>query len=503
MARASVHTPERVPTGVPGLDEVLMGGFLRNRLHLIQGSPGTGKTTLALQFLRECERRGESTLYITLSETKKDLDGVAQAHGWDIDPINICDLSASEDSLRADAQYTIFHPSDVELGETTKTILEEVERANPMHIVFDGLSEVRLLARDPLRYRRQLIALKQYFADKEITVIILDDRTTPLGDVQPESVVTGVITIEHETPIYGGMRRRLRVTKVRGSNFRGGYHNYEITEGGLVVYPRLIAAEHHVKFEPASIPSGISGLDTLLGGGLECGTTTLIMGPAGVGKSTIALQYVTAALQRGLAASVYTFDEVLHVLFNRAEKLCPGFQEFVKDGPLRVAQIDPAELSPGAFANDVRKAVEEEGVKVVVIDSLNGYMSSMPEEHYLTTHLHELFAYLNQQGVMTILVVAQHGTVTSTESAVDVSYLADTVLVMRYFEAGGEIRQAIGVFKKRSGPHERTLRELTITSEGITVGEPLWQFQGIMTGVPQYGESQAPQPVGVGGRNDR
>lgn len=482
---------DRVSTGTPGLDAILCGGLLRGQLYLLQGDPGTGKTTAALRYLLTCVENGEPGIYITLSETRDDLDLVAGAHGWDLSRLNICDLSASEDSLKADAQYTVFHPADVELGETTRGILDQVEAVQPRHVVFDGLSEVRLLARDPLRYRRQMLALKQYFASKGITVLVLDDRSTPLVDIQPESIVSGIIGLEYVPPVYGDARRRLRVTKVRGSDFIGGYHDYEIKPGGIVVYPRLVATSTHDAASPSELPlaSGVEGLDAMLMGGLEAGTTTLIIGPAGVGKSTIAIQYAAAALKAGERAAVYTFDEVLHTLFGRAEKLCPGVRDFAETGRLQVAQVDPAELSPGAFADGVRNAVECDGVRVVVIDSLNGYMSSMPEERYLTTHLHELFAYLNQNGVVTILVVAQHGAVGTGEAPVDVSYLADTVLLMRYFEAQAEIRRAISVFKKRSGPHERTLRELHITSQGIVVGEPLREFWGIMTGVPQYGPS--------------
>ncbi|HLK55445.1 MAG TPA: ATPase domain-containing protein [Chthonomonadaceae bacterium] len=485
MANTRRDTEERIPTGVSGLDDILHGGFLRNRLYLLKGDPGTGKTTLALQYLRACHQRNEAVLYITLSETQEDLAGVAAAHDWSLDGITLCDLSTSEDSLRADAQYTIFHPSDVELGETTQTILEEVERVKPMHVVFDGLSEVRLLARDPLRYRRQMIALKQYFAEQRITVLLLDDRATPLGDIQPESVVAGVIILEQETPIYGGTRRRLRVTKVRGSDYRSGYHDYEIAQTGVVVHPRLVAAEHHALFEADPLLSGLSGLDHMLQGGLERGSTTILMGPAGVGKSTLSMHYVYAALQQGHRAAFYTFDEVLQLLVQRTERLIGPLGAYQDSGQLTVAQIDPAELSPGAFAQEVRKHVEEEGARVVVIDSLNGYLSAMPEERFLVTHLHELFAYLNQKGVVTLVVMAQHGLLGQSESSLDVSYLADTVLMMRYFEMSGEVRQAISVFKKRSGPHERTLRQLEIQPGGIRIGEPLWQFQGIMTGVPQ------------------
>jgi circadian clock protein KaiC len=387
--------------------------------------------------------------------------------------------------MRADAQYTVFHPSDIELGETSRIIIAEVERVGPQNVVFDGLSEVRLLARDPLRYRRQMLALKQYFADRNITVMVLDDRSTPLGDIQPESIVSGIINLDQTAPAYGAARRRIRVTKVRGSNFVGGYHDYDIQTGGAVVYPRLVAADHHHDFAEGELTSGIAGLDQMLRGGLARGSTTVIMGPAGVGKSSLALYYVNAALNQGHNAALYTFDEVLHMVHTRADKLCPGFREHVESGAVHLAQVDPAELTPGEFAWEIRRAVEDNDARVVVIDSLNGYMGSMVDNPFLITHLHELFAYLNQRGVITVLVVALHGNVHDAQASLDVSYLADTVLMLRYFEADAEIRQAIGIFKKRSGPHERTLRELRIEDDSIYVGEPLRQFRGILTGVPQ------------------
>lgn len=488
-----IHNPTtRISTGIMGLDDILHGGFLRNGFYLLQGHPGAGKTTLTLQFLLHCVAQGDRALYITLTETAEDLALTARSHGWSLDQVNICDLSASEENLKADAQYTIFHPAEIELGETTKTILSEVDRISPTVVVFDGLSEVRLLSRDALRYRRQMLTLKQYFAEKKITALVLDDRAATSIELQPESLVSGNIVLEQETPEYGTTRRRLRVTKFRGSDFRSGYHDYEIVTGGVVVHPRLVATEHHKEFVREPLASTIPGLDTMLKGGLDPGTTTLIMGPAGVGKSTIALQYVAAALQQGQRAAVYTFDEVLNTLFHRAEKLCrSGLREYAKQGALHVQQVDAAELTPGSFAEEIRRAVEEMGASVVVIDSLNGYMNSMPEERFLAMHLHELFTYLNQQGIVTIVVAAQHGIVGTMQSPIDISYLADSVLIMRYYEMSAEIRQAISVFKKRGGPHERAIRELRIDTEGITVGEPLLQFRGIMTGVPQYGENMA------------
>jgi circadian clock protein KaiC len=475
-----------ISTGVPGLDHILGGGFLREGFYLLQGDPGSGKTTLALQYLLACGRRGERGLYITLTETRGDLERACRSHGWPLDAIEVSDLTRSEFNLGGDSQYIVFHPSEVELGETTRQILAEVERTRPRHVVFDGLSELRLLAADPLRYRRQLLALKHVFEERKTTALLLDDRTNPMGEIRPESLVGGNIVMEKSLPGYGGARRRLYVTKVRGADFRDGYHDYEIARGGVVVHPRLIAAEHHERFEPEIMSSGVANLDLMLHGGLQAGTTTLLLGPAGVGKSTVAMQFVARALNEGRRAAVFTFDEVIDTLFARSEKLClDGIRQYLKDGQLHAQQVDPAELSPGGFADKVSRVVEG-GAKVLVIDSLNGYLSAMPEERFLTTHLHELFAYLNQQGVMTLIVVAQHGLLLANAAELDVSYLADTVLLLRYFEVDAQIRQAISVFKKRVGPHERTLRELLITNDGVRVGEPLRGFRGILTGVPQY-----------------
>jgi circadian clock protein KaiC len=377
------------------------------------------------------------------------------------------------------------------LATIIKTIVAEVDRIKPSHVALDGLSELRLLAGDPLRYRRQLLWLKDFFAEKKVTVVLLDDRSAPFGEIQPESLVGGNIILERTLPLYGRARRRLFVTKVRASKFREGYHEYDILTGGLVVHPRIVAAEHHDRFARSVSSSGIKQLDDMLEGGLSSGTTTLLLGPAGAGKSTISMQFVVNALACGHKAAVYIFDEVLGTLVERSEKLCLGKQDglrgYMDDGLLHVQQIDPAEMSPGAFAHEVRRAVDA-GARVVVIDSLNGYMNAMPEERFLTTHLHELFAYLNQKGVTTIMVVAQHGLIVGAGPSgdIDVSYLADTVLLFRYFESRGEIRQAISVFKHRTGPHERTLREMKIDRRGVSVGEQLAEFEGVISGVPRY-----------------
>ncbi|HLV80024.1 MAG TPA: ATPase domain-containing protein, partial [Chthonomonadaceae bacterium] len=420
MSDSSSHAIEYVSTGIAGLNEILHGGFLRAGLYLVQGEPGTGKTTLALQFLRERHRQGDPTLYFNLTESKEDMERAARSHGWSLEGIPIRDLSTS-DSFKTEAQYTIFHPYEVELSETTQAILSEIERIQPAYVVFDGLSEVRLLAGDPLRYRRQMLALKQYFAEKGITALLLDDRSGPIGPLAPESLVGGNILLEDYTSGYGRARRRLRVTKVRGSDFTDGYHDYEITGEGMVVYPRLVAAGQHAPISSERVSSNVAGLDAMLQGGLEPGTTTLILGPAGVGKSTVAFQYAASAVGQGHHAVVYAFEEVARILLGRAEKLCgPIVREAHADGRLHVQQVDTAEMSPGQFAEAVRRSVLGNQARVIVIDSLNGYVSSMLEEKMLAMHLHELFAFLNQQGVVTVVVAAQHGLINAREAEVEV-----------------------------------------------------------------------------------
>jgi circadian clock protein KaiC len=480
-----------VSTGIPGLDNVLIGGLLPEGFYLVQGDPGSGKTTLALQIVRNRLQAGERCLYVSLTESRQDLENTCASHDWSLDGLELRDLTRGAETLGQDSQALVFDPADTELTEIVKVISADIERINPQFVVFDGLSELRLLSGDPLRYRRQLLSLKSFLAGRHATVLLLDDRSATFGEIQPESLVGGNIVLERHLPAYGRARRRLFVTKVRGSHFREGYHDYEIITGGVVVHPRLVASEHHEPFDGEVCPSGVPNLDKMLEGGLTAGSTTLMLGPAGAGKSTVSVQFVVNALRRGKKAAIYVFDEVMHILVERSEKLCfgkpGGFASYVAEGQLHAQQIDPAELGPGAFAHEVRRAVDE-GAKVVVIDSLNGYLNSMPEERYLMTHLHELFAYLNQKGVLTIIVVAQHGMLNTSAGGgdVDVSYLADSVLLFRYFEAQGEVKQALSVFKRRTGPHERSIRELRIDAHGIHVGEPLVEFRGIMTGVPLY-----------------
>ena len=485
------HSRDVVTTGVAGLDNVLLGGFLRGGFYLVQGDPGSGKTTLSLQFAQARLRAGDRCLYVSLTESRADLDAACRSHGWSLKGLEVRDLSRSAANLEADSHASVFHPADTELADITKTLLDEMRRVEPQHVVFDGLSELRLLAGDPLRYRRTLLSLKEMFASRGVTTLLLDDRSAPFSDVQPESLVGGNIVLERFLPVYGRARRRMYVTKVRGSRFREGYHDYEIITGGVVVHPRLVAGEHHGAFDPELCKSGVANLDIMLGGGLTAGSTSLLLGPAGAGKSTASMQFVVNALKAGKKAAVYIFDEVMHTLLERSEKLCigkkGGISSYVKEGLLHIQQINPAEMAPGAFAHEVQRSVEA-GAKVIVIDSLNGYLNAMPEERHLTTHLHELFAYLNQKGILTIIVVAQHGMMASGSppGEVDISYLADTVLLFRYYEADGRVHQAISVFKKRTGPHERSIRQLTIDESGFAIGEPLSHFRGIMTGVPQY-----------------
>ncbi len=478
----------RMRTGIEGLDDILQGGFPAHHLYLVEGEPGAGKTTLALQFLMEGVRIGEAGLYVSLSETKEELEASARSHGWSLDGINIHELVPAEDTLKPEAQYTIFHPSEIELSETTTAVLREVERINPKRVVFDSLSEIRLLAHDALRYRRQVLALKQYFIGRQCTVILLDDKTSNANDLQLQSIVHGVLSLEHLALEYGAERRRLRVIKLRGSRYRGGYHDFNIETGGMVVFPRLIAAEHRQDFAKGYATSDVPELDSLLGGGLARGSSTLIIGPAGSGKSTLGAQFAAASASRGEKSAAFIFDEIIETYTGRAAGIGTNIQSHIDDNLITLKQVDPAELAPGEFADRVLRAVDRDGVRLVIIDSLNGYLHAMPEERFLTIQMHELLTSLNQRGVVTLLILAQHGFLGEMGTPVDVSYLADTVLLLRYFEAEGAVHRAVSVIKKRSGAHENTIRELKITSEGIRVGAPLTKFHGVLTGVPTYNE---------------
>lgn len=474
-------------TGISGLDDVLAGGLPRNHIYLLQGEPGVGKTTLALQFLLEGVRRKEPVLYVTLSETAEEIRAVARAHGWTLDGMAIQELATGDASFDTMTENTLFHPSEVELQETTKLLLAEVERVKPTRVVFDSLSELRLLAQSTLRYRRQILSLKQYFVGRRSTVLLLDDKTSEGGDLQLESLAHGVVSLEQQAPTYGSERRRVRVSKLRGVKFRGGYHDYRIETGGLRVFPRLIAAEHREVNALEDLKSGNAALDTLLGGGLHRGTATLLLGPAGTGKSALTTSFVVAAAKRGERCVIFAFEEGRASLLARSKALGMDLDPFLANETLAVHHIDPAELTPGEFTHLVRAEVEERNARVVIIDSLNGYFNAMPDERFLILQIRELLSFLNQKGVATLLVLAQHGMMGSGMSApVDVSYLADTVIMLRYFEALGAIHKAISVVKKRSGPHEDTIREYGLGSGGIKIGQPLAAFHGVLTGVPTF-----------------
>jgi circadian clock protein KaiC len=479
-------TPARISTGSAGLDDILGGGFDSNRMYLYEGRPGTGKTTIALQFLLEGARCGERVLYITLSETRQELRLVAQRHNWSLEGIDIFELVPPESSLDPTREQTIFHPAEMELGETTKLVFDRVASLNPSRVVFDSLSELRLLAQNPLRYRRQVLALKHFFASRQCTVVLLDDLSSADNDLQLHSISHGVVLLEQLAIEYGAERRRLRIVKMRGIEFSGGYHDFTIKKGGLEIYPRLVAANHRAFFTGEFTSSGNSELDHLLGGGLERGTNALLIGAAGVGKSSIALSYAIAAAERGEHAVFFAFDEGRGTLAARARTLGLPLESALASGLIHYRQIDPAELSPGEFAAIVRRSVEVDHAQVVIIDSLNGYLNSMPDGRFLILQMHELLTYLGQQGVLTLLVLAQHGLVGPMDTPLDISYLSDAVLMLRYFEFGGTVRRALSVVKKRSGNHEHTIREFTLTTKGITLGSPLVDFSGIFSGTPKY-----------------
>lgn len=490
-------TKDKAKTGVAGLDEILAGGLTRGHVFLLEGSPGAGKTTLAVQFLIAGAALGESCLYITLSETANELRDSATSHGWTLpEAIKVFELISPDDLLEEDQQQSLLYSSDLELGEATKQIFAEVEKTKPERIVLDSLSEIRLLAQSSLRYRRQILAIKHYLARLGATVLLLDDLTAEAADKTVHSVAHGVIHLEELAPAYGAERRRVRIMKYRGQKYRGGYHDFTISTGGLNVFPRLVASEHRVKFDRRRLSTELTAFDALLGGGIDAGSSTLILGPAGTGKSLIAIGFAMAAIKRGEKAAIFAFDEELGLLFDRMTGLGFDLEAARQAGDLTIEQVDAAELSPGEFAHRVRDVVDTKNIKTVVIDSLNGYQAAMPEENSLILHIHELLQYLNRQGATTFMTVAQHGLVGDMQSPVDVTYLADTVILLRYFEAMGSVRRAISVIKKRSGSHETTIREFTINNEGLRVGEPLSDFHGVLRGVPTYsGQDGALQEV--------
>ncbi|MCJ8207118.1 ATPase domain-containing protein [Pseudomonas sp. RGM2987] len=487
MSTSNELLSAKAATGIEGLDDILAGGLSRGHVFLLEGEPGTGKTTVALQFLMAGAEAGERTLYITLSETERELRQGAQSHGWTLpDNMHIFELTPAEDLLNAEHQQSLLYSSDLELGEATRQIFEVVERVKPTRVVLDSLSEIRLLAQSSLRYRRQILAIKHYFVRYDATVLLLDDLTTESLDKTVHSVAHGVIRLEELTPAYGAERRRVRVVKYRGQKYRGGFHDFTIMADGIHVFPRLVAAEHRSGYLRQQLSSGISGLDALLGGGIETGSSTLILGPAGTGKSLISMIFAVAAVNRGEKAALFIFDEELGLLFERMKNLGIDLDALQKTGNLLIEQVDAAELSPGEFSHRVRRCVDEGGIKTVIIDSINGYQAAMPEENALVLHMHELLLYLNRKGAATYMTVAQHGLVGDMQAPVDITYLADTVVLLRYFEALGKVRRAISIIKKRTGSHESTIREYRISGDGLTIGEPLEAFQGVLRGVPTY-----------------
>lgn len=481
-----METSNIARTGVPGLDEILRGGLPKQHLYFIQGDPGAGKTTLSLQFLIEGVRAGEKSMYVTLAASERDLARVARSHGWDLTGVVVHEQM--REPTAAERQTTLFHASEVELGRTVQAILAAIDEAKPERLVIDSLAEIRLLSESTLRYRRQLLTLKQFLRDRNITCIVIDDRSLAARDSEIQGLAEGVIALERDTPVYGATRRRVEVVKLRGVAYRAGYHDFTIANGGLHVFPRLTASQHTARPAPGSISSGVEGVDTLLGGGLDRGSGTIVMGPAGVGKSALMTHFAVTAAAAGDRVAMFIFDENRSTLLTRSASLGLDLQPHLDSGKLSIQQIDPAEMSPGEFAFCVRSTREEDGTSVVIIDSLNGYLNAMPEDRFLSLHLHELLSYLSDQGVATLLVVGQHGFVGRVTSAIDISYLADTVIVLRYYEDRAELRRAISVLKKRSGPHERTIRDYELTSEGLRVGEPTRKFRGIIAGMQSGGD---------------
>lgn len=480
-------TEPRVSSGCAGLDDILSGGFPAGRIYLIEGDPGAGKTTLALQFVRDGVSHGQRALYITLSESQSDLTHSARSHGMSLQGVEIVELLPDEDDLLPEQQYTVFHPAEVELNDRMQRIVKEVQRVKPDRLVIDALSELRMLAKDPLRYRRQILSLKDFMSDHQCTVLLLDDRSSRDPDLQLHSIVHGVVSMDKMPREYGKTRRQVEVVKLRGTSYSEGYHDYAIVPGGVRVFPRLAAADSRNERPTEPVSSGIPELDALCGGGLDRGTSTLLIGPAGCGKTSIAVQFAYTAAKRGESCAIFSFEEAPNTLTMRAAGLGIDIRPFLDNGKISIHRVDPAEMSPGELVASVQELVETQAVRLIALDSLNGYLQSMPGEQFLAVHLHELLAYLGNRGILTLIVLAQTGMLGSAlQSAVDVSYLADNILLLRYFESHGEVRQAISIIKRRSGDHEHTIRELKLGPNRIQIGAPLRDFQGVLTGTPTF-----------------
>jgi len=500
LATIDQPDPSRISTGVHGLDDILGGGLTPHRMYLLEGAPGAGKTTLAMQFLLKGAEVGEPGLYVTLSETKAELVAVAASHGWDTAHITIIELLTDE-GLDPRYEQTILHPAEVELGETVRDVIARVDDLKPVRLVFDSLSELRMLSQNPLRYRRQILALKRYFATRACTVMLLDDNTSEPGDLQLHSIAHGVISLDNLVHDYGGERRRLRIAKMRGIKFREGYHDMTLETGGIKVYPRLVAAEHHSDYSAHALSTGTQALDALLGGGLVPGTNTLFVGPSGVGKTTTVASCLLAALERGTPCVYYLFDETRTTLLRRSTNLGIDLRRHLESGLLTLRQVDPAEISPGEFASDVRRSVEQGNARFVAIDSLNAFLQAMPGERFLLLQMHELLTYLNQRGVITMLVLGQHGVIGEIQSDIDISYLSDVVVLFRYFERRGEVLTAVTAVKSRTSGHERSIRQFQLGGNGLIVGEALRDFEGILGGLPKYQGETAMLPPSKGKHN--